>query len=500
MSLSSSPVAIEPSSPQALAGHFLTVKLAGDGPPQPTWDKKPTLKSFEKAIQIGRHHLPMAYEKAFIQPLEKQLDRVLKHTLAQAACQNDTGFEPAESIFGALYSRADGSEVAEQIRRFETVIAGLFNSFLHAEKRRRLNLPLTECLAPLPTFKQRSSGPFTLPVDFLEETIGASVSIVSLPSAYRNDPLLWTSLAHETGGHDVTHATPGLLDELRTVIRDWFRNASARFRASGTPALADNADQLGEVWAAWVDEASADVCGVLNLGPTFGLTFAAWLSALRAVISKQDKPCLLTLSTSPPTEALDPHPVDWLRPWLALGATQSLLNLSQARRQAYADSITKFMTPDGQPPKFIGIAGKLTVPGHGETSIELKLPPQLAAQIATQIGRLIATTPLRSLGGLSLGQIETWDETDEATALGIADGMTSGHAVYGQRDATHLLAGASIAVLKSPADYQTITDVLNTELSRLGDERHAKIVFDPHRPISAPKYDTSYVPVTKQFG
>jgi len=55
-------------------------------------------------------------------------------------------------------------------------------------------------------------------------------------------PVLYGSLAHETGGHDIIHADDGLLDELRARVRALFHRDQA---------------WLGVLWDYWMDEATS---------------------------------------------------------------------------------------------------------------------------------------------------------------------------------------------------------------------------------------------------
>src|SRR5262249_44891395 len=123
--------------------------------------------------------------------------------LAEAKSMSDT-------LVGAV---RDLGEIAyrKPLARFEAVVSNLYRSFLSEQQRSTVGLPLIETVPPLVTFAPTpDSGPFTLPVDAVKQLIGSTVGVVSLPGSYAPHPLLWPALAHETGGHDVLHADPGL--------------------------------------------------------------------------------------------------------------------------------------------------------------------------------------------------------------------------------------------------------------------------------------------------
>ena len=99
------------------------------------------------------------------------------------------------------------------------VISNLHRLFLSKEKLAAIDVPFDSPLPPLAMFQQSGAlGPFTIPSDQVNQLIGAPIGVVSLPATYRHDPLLWATLAHETGGHDITHADPDLLPELKREI------------------------------------------------------------------------------------------------------------------------------------------------------------------------------------------------------------------------------------------------------------------------------------------
>src|SRR5262249_41005014 len=155
-------------------------------------------------------------------------------------------------------------------------VSNLYRSFLSARRRSRAKFPLVETLPPLATFAHGGEGgPFTLPVDGVRELCGAKVGVVSLPSTYRDHPILWASLAHETGGPDVLPADEGLLSELAAGVAGLFGGGPLQ---PGKPL--SGPQLLGLLWGYWIDEAASDVYGLLNIGPAFGFSLAAFFAAL----------------------------------------------------------------------------------------------------------------------------------------------------------------------------------------------------------------------------
>ncbi len=99
--------------------------------------------------------------------------------------------------------------------------------------------------------------------------------MVSIPATFGAHPLLFGSLTHETGGHDVIHADKKLmLPQLRAGVYNLFKG--------------QNGPVFGLLWDYWMDEAAADVYGMLK---TWGRVFAANLATLLAVfIGQMDNP------------------------------------------------------------------------------------------------------------------------------------------------------------------------------------------------------------------
>jgi len=220
-----------------------------------------------KAINAGVNMLPHIYAERYAQPLEHNLKRLLQLEAGRR-------LPPAivEALTAAVYQHRNGSPKAQQLERFLGVISNLYRSFLDKTKRAAANIPLTQTIPPLAKFQHDGrGGPFTLPVDRVKDLIGARIGVVSLPATYADDPVIWAALAHETGGHDVTHADPGLLPELA-------ENIPTALAGMPTPQGISRGDLI-QLWAHWIDEASADVYGLLNIGPAFAPNFAVFFPA-----------------------------------------------------------------------------------------------------------------------------------------------------------------------------------------------------------------------------
>jgi hypothetical protein len=199
-----------------LFARLASLDLSGTGPPDvPFQGDPPAVDSVEAAIQPAADRLPLLFRDAYIDPLESNL----RHTLL--SLQGDPTL--VETVAGAIYDHGVDA-VDPELDRFLAVISNLYRSFLEAGRRAAAGFPqLEEQLPPLAVFQHDGrGGPFTVPVDGIESLFEGTVGVVSLPSTYRDHSLLWASLAHETGGHDVLHADPTLLPELGAGIRAFF--------------------------------------------------------------------------------------------------------------------------------------------------------------------------------------------------------------------------------------------------------------------------------------
>ena len=148
-------------------------------------------------------------------------------------------------------------------------------------------------------------------------------------------------------------------------------------------------------------------------------------------------------------------------------AISTLSGLNLASRISYS-GIGQYlagMTSSGA--QQVTIQGLITQPDGTASFVDQTLPLPLMQYAAALVGRFIATAPTQALAGNSIQAIETWDDTDELTAqrnLAWFEGQLSG-GPFG--DVAQTLAGATLAALRAPEDYQAISQRLDGALDYL---------------------------------
>jgi hypothetical protein len=406
-----------------------------------------------EVIREGAARLPELYAAEYASPLQSSLSRLL-----QLVAARELDATTLEALTGAVYQHRQRSREHGAIDRFLAVISDLFRSFLDAGKRAKADVPLRQTLPPLAMFQHDGhAGPFTITVEQVERLIQSKVGVVTMPATYANHPLIWASLAHETGGHDVTHADPGLLTELAVGIP----SALADIRTGGL-----SRDQLALLWSYWIDEASADVYGLLNIGPAFAPNQAAFFAAIEAEGDNPPPRLRMISKFDPrdPNQILDPHPTDILRLHLAAGVIGTLTHLSSQTRTDYIkllDDLAGLLTSGDT----LAITGNVPI-GQGRLQpIEMTVPLNIMAETARNVGGFIATAKLDALNGRSIQQIETWDDPDEARATSVKEALLEGRPIGDLGDDADLLAGATMALLERPALYDRVTAALNNGLN-----------------------------------
>ena len=404
-------------------------------------------------VQTHMNSMPVDYRDSYGQALVQRLPGVcasLKAQHDQAVARGTPEAQAmadarlmADTLVGAVRDWSE-PQYAQPLRRFEAVISNLYRSFVGDEQRARIDLPLTESAPPLATFAPTGdAGPFTLPVDAIQSILKVPVGVVSLPGSYREHPLLWPALAHETGGHDVVHADRPLEPELAKAVR----------AMHGLP------QGVGGLWSFWMDETVADVYGLLNCGPSFALSLASFFASLEQALGEQRTvgaiSNLLPVQNNSP---LDEHPVDLLRVYLAQGVVGKLASLSTTRIAGWQAQLEDLATQAS--------GGKTTIDlfDVDKRQVVQSLPLGPMADAARQVGAFIATAKLKALQGHCIQDIETWDDGDEDAAAAIATAAGVGKPIVGLGDDAQLLAGATLAFHKQPAAYLAITRLLDDAL------------------------------------
>ena len=102
---------------------------------------------------------------------------------------------------------------------FEEVVSDLYDGFLSAEDREGVKPPDYEKIPALVKWGNKEDGPYTLVPDLLAQ-LGIKTAIVSMPPGFAQTGIVgYTTLGHETTGHDILHADIGLLDEIEIRVK-----------------------------------------------------------------------------------------------------------------------------------------------------------------------------------------------------------------------------------------------------------------------------------------
>jgi hypothetical protein len=447
-------------------------------------------------IAKGAPHLPQAYRKAFLEPLESNLKSLITRY---------DGFY--DTLVGAIFDHTDET-VNKDLDRFLAVISNLFRSFVSAQRHKDLGFPpvLADILPPLATFK---SGiipyPHTFPSDEIQTMCGGTVGIVYLPYGYRNHPVLWGVLAHETGGHDVVGADKDLLPELQQGLYDLFAKGRGWFHNGKSGEIKPK--DLGNLWRYWTEEAASDAYGVLNMGPAFTFNMAIQLVTItqqfrltllfharlqramgqglsrreirdldnriddleKTVAKNRKNPTLRAWSGRKEAmeERLDPHPVDLLRLHLLKGVVQNLFELDYEVREVYCQHIDELAKMCAGGVKEVEIHGHIQVGLDRWETLNEVWPLEEMQESARIVGAYLVTEKFQRFNGYSIQDLETWDDQDEGRAQVISDALClRGNNVDSLGDDAQLLAGATVAMFKKPSFYASISSRLKSALDK----------------------------------
>lgn len=346
-------------------------------PPDPTF-----FSSLRERLEKASLRLPDAYRATVADPLRRALDGMGPGGFARLLAVDPGRTGPARLLLDlcqAVLQRGEGYQ-ARATAAFQEVVSDLYEGFLSAEDRRGVKPPDHGVTPPLVRWGPAESGPYTWPAK-VSANFDVGAAVVSLPAANASGGLLaWPALAHETAGHDVLEADDGLREELARAVRKEVRAARL------DPAV-------GGYWAERIDEAAADVLGVLNMGPAAAVGLVGYFRALNGVWRG-------TSSLRSAGAAEDPHPADLARAYLA-AETVRLLSFGGAA--AWADRLVSEADRDRDRIRFG----------------DLPVTPEVARASAAAVARAIVKTRVRSLEGRSLGEIQDWTDRDEAVVAAL---------------------------------------------------------------------------------
>lgn len=364
--------------------------------------------------------LPLIYQQSVSSPFRAAVDAMGQEKFTRTVQQGRAGSVTAWYLFDISHVILQNGEgyMAFAGDAFQEVVSDLYDGFLSAEDRENVKRPEKGAIAPLVKWGIPEQGPYTLTTEGTQ-TMGIQAALVSLPPAYAKGGLPgWASLSHETAGHDILEADVGLRSELKSRVYN---------------ALQGLGTFVQDYWSMRIEEAAADVMGILNMGPAAGLGVIGFLRGVRKAGSGTAE--LLSQGS----DAY--HPVDVLRGYLAASAVR-LLIFSGAKQ--WGDALGQEVDKD---------AGQIKIEG-----VPISLDE--ARQSARIVAETIATGKLTALEMHALGDIQNWRDTDEAIASGLSALLTGTgelpQEIAAGTYAAHAVAAAMTAAAAAGADIPRI--------------------------------------------
>lgn len=439
---------------------------------------KPNIPKLRRLALQGKKQVPRNSQKAYFEAFINNLPKLSEELVI---INDSIRYFFMTILANAAIQLAPENPAARDACRLRAVISDIYDSYLYTARRNDLVgpptakalPPLGSFIAPHPMF-EAPPAPWMLTVDQIAQftdqarnrfTVGA----VGLPSGYTNHPILWGVLAHEIGGHDVLHADANLVDQLKEGIHQLFSEQYPQY--------------FSALWSHWCEEAAAEVCGVLNIGPSFGISsviYHAIIEPLRARTKirwsrdlsirihrdrnmGQDRPtleCKILKNPYRGPQEPDSHPVATVIPDLIIGAIKGLRSLSKEPKTRYISQIEDLAVGCQQDRPTIMVESGTRVPGFDADLPETINADQLRAS-AREVGLLITRLQLKALNNMSLEEIETWDDKDECAAQQVAIRLANDESIVGDDfDDAQTLAGALIAILRQPRKYDDVSDAL----------------------------------------
>jgi len=400
------------------------------GPEDPT-----NYSQLRGRLEASRNKLPPLYREIFFQPYVNELNQIGEEgftsiLIADPKRQREAGL--MLDISQAIIQNGEGYNwIATDA--FEEVVSDLYDGFLSAEDRRGIDPPDKGAFAPLVKWGGPDEGPYTWPID-ATLSFDVKAAIVNLPPSFAKQGLFaWSTLGHETAGHDIIHAYSGLRRELSRAVQNALDKENFN---NGLP----------DYWSTRLDETTSDILGILNMGPTPGISIIGYFRAL--MDSRSGKPALNNIG-----RPNDVHPAMILRGYLA-SSTIRLLKFKGAT--AWADYIKSETDKD-----------LVTIELEGNT-----IDSQMAIRSAEIVATTILDTKFESLGNHSFGEIQNWRNYDEKIVQDLIPIISKKPIPDDKLEdiyAAHIVAASIESALIKNADISSIFSRMLTALKKKHD-------------------------------
>ena len=361
-------------------------------------------------LQAAQGKFPPLYAENFVLPFTRAIQQLGAEKFASILAHDKKREGSAGLLFDlaqAILQPAAGYTMAPT-RAYQEMVSDLYAGFLSAEDRKGIKPPDRGIIPPLGKWGYPESGPYTWPVD-AAAAFRVKAGVVSLPPANATGGLVaWSTLGHETAGHDILHADTGLQPELARALKKNLQPLGAG---------------LADYWSRRIDETSSDVMGLLNLGPAAGIGLIAYFRGLGAAFADEAK-----LSNEGPKD--DDHPADILRGYLA---SEVVALLKFKGNKVWADAIARETDRD---------RGTIELDGCTVAHAVARRSVKIVAQTLVQ-------TKAKALENHALDEIQNWRDSDETKVARVRSALQSGamlpvtsgaEKIY----AAHIVAGAVI--------------------------------------------------------
>ncbi len=411
-----------------------------------------TFEELTSRLESASKKFPPLYKVNVTEPFIRKI-----HELGSEGFQSVLRRDPSRlreaglmmDIAQAILQKGEGY-LEKPTAAFQEVVSDLYDGFLSGENRRVIGLPQSSIVAPLIKWGRSDIGPYTWPAS-ATRIFDVKASIVSMPPSHAEGGLLaWTSLAHETAGHDVMSANPGMLEELSVAVQKKLRMRVEEWKSKSPETPEEKEiielvqgerpeilERFVEYWTMRVDEVASDVLGILNMGPMAAIGVIAYLKAMNKAWENKT---ILRHGRAPYCE--DPHPMDLMRGYLAI-ATVKRLKLSVGLKSAPGSESVR----DG----WVAKLNELIATDEELAIKDKKSHTVIARETADTVADVIMNHPFEKLAHHAFSQIQNWEPSDDMASgafqervqrLGSVDeGLLRGY--Y----AAHVVAGAVNAAL-----------------------------------------------------